>query len=466
MPERRKYPLIIIGGGLSGIAAGIRFARFGQKSIILEKHTIPGGLNSYYFRNGVLLETGLHAMTNYAPLGDRQAPLNRLFRQLKLSRKTFITREQFVSEINFVNHATLLFSNDFNQLKDEVASCFPAAIDQFLSLVQIVNAHDPFAFRPRESARARLKSIITDDLLIDMLLLPLMVYGNNEEHDMDFSQFVIMFRAIYLEGFFRPEGTIKDFLDILLDQYLSFGGEIRYRAEVQECIIRDHKITGVVLKSGESISGDSIVSTIGYPGTLKLLHEKDQEKIKTFEGRVSFMEMIYLLKRDELDGMRQDRTIIFYNRHKSFDYCRPEAPVSLDSGVICYPDNFQGLPRDATLQLRITHLANYDLWKNALAADYKIMKEEWSGKSRQITSEIIGNYAKNIVYQDSFTPLTIEKFTAKAQGSVYGSPVKIKNGKTEYDNLFIAGTDQGYLGIVGAMLSGVTIVNQHVLGKI
>ena len=86
---------------MSGIAAGIRFARFGQKVLILEKHSVPGGLNSYYYRKGVLFETGLHAMTNYAVAGDRHAPLNRLFRQLKLSRKRFATHEQFTSEILF-----------------------------------------------------------------------------------------------------------------------------------------------------------------------------------------------------------------------------------------------------------------------------------------------------------------------------------------------------------------------------
>jgi phytoene dehydrogenase-like protein len=80
-----------------------------------------------------------------------------------------------------------------------------------------------------------------------------------------------------------------------------------------------------------------------------------------------------------------------------------------------------------------------------------------------VVSEIIGNYRQNRVYEDSFTPVTIEKFTAKAEGAVYGSPVKIKDGRTPFENMFIAGTDQGYLGIVGSMLSGVTMVNQHIL---
>jgi hypothetical protein len=59
--------------------------------------------------------------------------------------------------------------------------------------------------------------------------------------------------------------------------------------------------------------------------------------------------------------------------------------------------------------------------------------------------------------------LTIERYTRKAEGAVYGSGVKIKDGVTPWPNLFLAGTDQGYLGIVGAMLSGITIVNRHIL---
>ncbi len=46
MPE--KYDAIVIGAGLSGLAAGIRIAMFGKKVCLLEKHSIPGGLNSFY----------------------------------------------------------------------------------------------------------------------------------------------------------------------------------------------------------------------------------------------------------------------------------------------------------------------------------------------------------------------------------------------------------------------------------
>ena len=64
-----KYDVIVIGSGLSGLAAGIRLAMFDKKVLIIEKHTVVGGLNSYYTRKNRTIDVGLHAMTNYSPKG-------------------------------------------------------------------------------------------------------------------------------------------------------------------------------------------------------------------------------------------------------------------------------------------------------------------------------------------------------------------------------------------------------------
>jgi len=455
------YSLIIIGGGLSGLAAGIRFARFGGSVLILEKHAIAGGLNSYYFRKGFLLETGLHAMTNFADPRDKRAPLNRLFRQLKLSRHDFITHEQFSSLIYFSGDNTLRFSNDFDLLQDEIASRFPAEIDGFNSLLAVVNGYDPFTPKEWISTRTMLARFLHDPLLTDMLLLPLMVYGNSEEHDMDFSQFVIMFRSIYQEGFFRPDGTMKDFLALLVEKFTTYGGQIRYNSQVESIAMTNQQASHVKLANGETITCDAIISTVGAPGTFAMLSLPRQEE--KYAGRMTFVESIYILPRHAKKEVKGDHTIIFYCLSDRLSYCQPVKPVDTSWGVICFPENFQGMPPSDNFQIRITHAANYDLWKKASPLEYKAMKQEWGAQSRGITAKIIGNYEQNIVYEDSFTPVTIERYTAKAHGAVYGSPVKIKDGRTPCSNVFIAGTDQGFLGIVGSMLSGVTIVNQHIL---
>lgn len=457
------YQLIIIGGGLSGLAAGIRAARFDQKVLILEQHWQPGGLNSYYFRQGFLLETGLHAMTNFAPPAVKHAPLNRLFRQLKLSRKHFVTHEQLGSEIIFPGHS-LSFSNDFSLLTDEIAREFPGDVDNFLRLVEQVRSYDPFALRPWTSARDFLSGILSNRQLEDMLLLPLMVYGNSEEHDMDLGQFVLMFQAIFLEGFFRPGETIRELLDMLITHFRGFGGEIRYRAQVNRVLKDGDRVSAVVLEDGTVISCDAVLSTVGLPGTAKIIDWPLD--LEAHSGRMSFMETINMLPIARKSSLKSDRTIIFYNHKEKLSYCRPAEALDPSWGVICFPENFQDLPGIDPFQLRVTNGANYDIWKAAGKEEYKRMKIEWSGRSAEEVGKIIGNYQQDVVYVNSFTPVTIERFTSKVGGAVYGSPVKVKDGRTPLPNLFLAGTDQGYLGIVGAMLSGVTIVNQHLLQQV
>ena len=75
------YDAIIIGGGMSGLAAGIRLAYYDQRVCILERHTTIGGLNSFYRLGGRNYDVGLHAVTNFAPRGTRKGPLARLLKQ-------------------------------------------------------------------------------------------------------------------------------------------------------------------------------------------------------------------------------------------------------------------------------------------------------------------------------------------------------------------------------------------------
>ena len=454
------YQLIIIGGGLSGIAAGIRAARFGKKTLILEQHALPGGLNSYYIRHGHLLETGLHAMTNCAAPGDKHAPLNRLFRQLYLSRKQFVLQEQIGSEIRFSGRS-LLFSNNPEVLEEAISREFPACIDGFRQLRKIIETSDPFAPSPWRSARQFLAEHLQDARLEEMLLLPLMVYGNAEEHDMDLGQFVIMFRAVFEEGFFRPAGTMREFLDLLVLQYRGFGWELRYRCPVTEIMAREGRVQGVRLTSGEVLTADAVLSTAGIPETIRLSGwDADMER---YSGRMSFMETISLLPRQHAADLSRDRTIIFYHTEPVLQYQRPDDYLDTSWGVICFPENFVGQTPADLLQIRVTNAASFPLWKQLSPEAYDLMKQRWTAAAVKASEEIIGNYQQSIVYQDSFTPVTIERFTRKAQGAVYGSAVKIKDGLTPWPNLFIAGTDQGYLGIVGAMLSGITVVNRHLL---
>jgi len=458
--------LLVLGGGLSGIAAAIRCARYFPDVLILEQHLRPGGLNSYYYRQGRLFETGLHAITNFATLGDKKAPLNRLLRQLGIARDALALRPQIGSEIRFPGGKTLAFTNNFADLTENIAKVFPRSLAAFSQLLAWLRDFDPFAATPGaqfRSARAFLRERLPDSILIDMLLCPLSFYGSSVENDMDLSQFAIMFQAIFCEGFCRPAGTIKDILDALLKRYQELGGAIRYRAKIA-AIIHDHGLARAVrLEDGEEIECNLMLSTIGHAETLSLLGEK----IPKEAPRLGFVENIVSLPRASLPG---DKSIVFFNTGEKFRYAVPDGSVDFTSGVLCLPDNFLGRqPEHAeTAWLRTTHLANYEKWRQiAINPDcYQAEKQAVCQKSLAVAAEILGISTEQAQYEDSFTPLTIARFTGKRHGAIYGAPDKIKDGDLGFANLFLAGTDQGFLGIIGSMLSGVSMVNRHILPKL
>jgi phytoene dehydrogenase-like protein len=462
-----KTALVVIGGGLSGLAAAIRAARFIPEVLLVEKHSRLGGLNSYFYRNNTLFETGLHAITNYAAPGVKQAPLNRLFRQLKLRRENFSFCQQFHSEVVFRNCQTLAFSNEFELFETEIRTKFPKSAARWQNLLRIVNDFDPFLPAPFRSARSFLTDTLCSPLLVEMLLCPLMYYGSSHEDDMDLSQFVIMFQAIFQEGMFRPRGTIKDLLDLLVGHYLEFGGSLRTKCAVKRILLRQNRAVGVELDDGEIIECDQILSTIGHEETMRLLPGRLVESSPA-SVRLGFVETIFQLPGTAATGLPKDKTIVFYNEGERFAYRKPADFVDFNSGVICFPANFQGIPTKEMTEIRSTHLANYGKWKDlsAYPERYQEQKRNTARRSALRLENLIGAFATNIVYENSFTPVTIERYTAKINGAIYGSPVKIKDGHIGFANLFLAGTDQGFMGIIGSMLSGVSIVNQHILPKL
>ena len=241
MNTRSHYDVAIIGAGMSGLAAGIRLAHFGKSVCIFERHNAVGGLNSFYSIGGRKFDVGLHAMTNFVRPGVKGTPLGKLLRQLRIERDEFALCEQQQSRIAFGPHGetSLRFTNDFAVFEGEVAQHFPAQADGFRQLVAAVRTYNDVSLDTvAVSARTLVRQHITDPLLEDMLFCPLMYYGSATEHDMEFGQFVIMFKALFLEGFARPFEGVRVVLRVLLEKYRAAGGERRKAVTVGGTVCR------------------------------------------------------------------------------------------------------------------------------------------------------------------------------------------------------------------------------------
>lgn len=466
------YDVVIIGAGMSGLAAGIRLAHFGRKVCIFERHNAPGGLNSFYSIGGRKFDVGLHAMTNYVPPGVKGTPLGKLLRQLRIEREEFALCPQKQSRIAFPE-CGLRFTNDFAVLDAEVADKFPAERDGWRRLVELVRTFDDVSLDAKPvSARAVVGEHLRDPLLIDMLFCPVMYYGSAQEHDMEFGQFVIMFKALYLEGFARPYDGVRQIIRVLLEKLRAAGAERRMKCGVSRIIAEGGRAARLVLDDGAEITADHVISSIGLPETARLCGDSapaGNRPPSPSVGKLSFVETISIFHRLPATWGWGDDTIIFFNDSRRFDYAGAEDEVDLRSGVICLPNNFAFGGRELPEGIfRVTCLANYGKWAALPEPEYQARKAGWFPRIQASARRFLpavddATLKESLVTTDMFTPRTVEKFTGHLNGAIYGAPDKVRNGRTHLSNLYLCGTDQGFLGIVGAMLSGISMANYHVL---
>lgn len=470
MKNPGTYDAIVIGAGMSGLAAAIRLAMFDKKVVILEKHSIPGGLNSYYQRKNAdktsadapgirQFDVGLHALTNFIRKGEKGKPFSKLLKQLRLSYDDFKLCPQTYSKIQFPDLA-LSFSNDFELLWNEVNEKFPAEKDAFARLVEEVKKFNELDLKAEyTSSRAKLKSLLKDELLIEMILCPLLIYGSAWEDDMDFAQFVIMFKSLYFEGFSRPQGGVRTIINLLMTKLKEVGGEVRFKSPVSQILTSQQGVVRGVMVGEEELLAPIILSSIGLPETVRLSSEL-QHSVTPRVGAMTFLESIFVFDK-KIPASANDTTITFYNNAPTYTY-RPAAHFfDARSAVVCFPDHYEMSQLAGEGSVRVTYMANYQQWKDLSREEYLLKKESVALEALKLVYKLAPGFDGKLVFQDIFSPLTIERYTWHLKGTVYGSIDKTRDGTTSVKNLFIIGTDQGFLGIVGSILSGISMANLH-----
>ena len=457
------YDTLIIGAGMSGLAAGIRLAYYDQRVCILEQHYSIGGLNSFYHLRGRDYDVGLHAVTNYVPPGTRRGPLARLLKQLRFRWDDFALAPQVGSRIAFPD-VQLDFNNDIDLLRSEVAANFPEERDNFERFLARLIGYDDLDHQDFDvSTRQVLSEVFTDPLLMEMLLCPVMMYGSARENDLEFGLFCILFRSIFLEGLGRPLAGVRLILRHLVRRFRSLGGELRLRSGVKQICADDGHAVGVVLDNGEEVSAQQILSSAGRVETMRLCG-KPPTSGSPPAGKLSLVETVSTLNTPP-DQIGCDRTMVFYNDSKQFSWACPSTLCDEHRGVICSPNNFRydrAVPEGEGV-IRVSTLANYDRWQGMSDEEYGLEKIRWYDRLVESAVRFVPDFRSQVIDTDMFTPKTIRRFTCHENGAVYGAPDKQPDGCTHLSNLFLCGADTGLVGIVGAINSGITMANRYCL---
>jgi phytoene dehydrogenase-like protein len=248
-------------------------------------------------------------------------------------------------------------------------------------------------------------------------------------------------------------------LDLLTARLAAAGGVLRRNSTVQAILSGPSGVRGVRLEDGTEWEAPQVLSSAGWVETARLagLHTAPSAR-----GWVSLFESMWILK-SPCRALGMAETVHFYCNQERMPWSMPESLVEERSGVLCASDNYASTEPPKEGLLRATTIANHDLWCALEEPEYVAAKARCSEQLAQHAARLGIDPRAQVIDADSFTPRTIRRYTAHERGSVYGSPTKHRDGRTPIHGLYLIGNDQGLVGITGALLSGITMANQHLL---
>ena len=221
-----------------------------------------------------------------------------------------------------------------------------------------------------------------------------------------------------------PRGGVGKIAEKLVTGLENFGSKIRYKAKVDEILLREKKAIGVKLSNGEEIYSNIIVSnstrwdTFGLNNQTKGLIKKDHvpkreyKWSEIYKPSPSFVSIHLGVNKELIDDKFNCHHIIVENWDD----------LESEKGVI-----FISIPTllDPLLAPEGKHIihaftpSSMVEWENLPRKDYLLKKQNYFEFITEKISKIIPNLLNNIDHKEIGTPRTHRKFLGRYEGS-YG----------------------------------------------
>lgn len=453
--KAKKYAIIIIGGGITGLSTAIAYAKntdpYKNKVLLLEQHSVVGGMVTSFKRKGFLFDTA-QLIPDPAELFEYleiDLPIKKFQNYFA---RVFLVRSDHTSEIripcgidNFENMLIERYSEDKDSIK-HFFSYSKAIFDElyylkvepkwydFISILincpkTVKNSNNTF-----KEYLSRFK--FKNKELVEIFDVFAAFSGLPAERAVAMMTIAAMNTS--LNACYRPE---KGFIQLpfsLKKKAEELGCEIKTKAKVKRIIIEKNIAKAVELENGEAYFAENIITTADTKKAMfnlvgiEKLKEADPKYAKKVENlKMSASAITIGLGLDNkinLKGLGLDcgYNVIttggntFEKLFKAFD----NGEYILDDhnfhcAVICPSLTTKSKP---TIVIRVVPIPMAN-WKNLRENNYDKYNEE---KERiaafyidKVEKHLIPDLKNHIEYIDISSPATYERFTGTPTGSNY-----------------------------------------------
>lgn len=457
--------VIVIGGGIAGLSAGIYAQKAGFESIVYEQHSIPGGECTGWDRSGFHIDGCIHWLT-----GTKEGTkLNRIWKEIgALDDAHKVHQPDRFATVEYGGERVVLY-RDLNKLKAHLNEVSPGDCEEIEKLCAYIEPF--FDFEPPSEKPMDLMNIFELVKLMSSMRRVGEVTGKLGKQSI--AEYAGKFKnpaireaikanipAHYSSFIFHsslgtfisgngdlPEGGSRALAYRIAEKYKSLGGELVLRKEVAEIMIDQGRAVGVRLKDGTEARADYIVPACDTNNTLhKLLGGKYRDKkfAVRYEDEETYplQTCVYVALKVDADLSSYPVNFAFQTEEFAFEDTKLDM---IPMKHYCYEPSFA--PEGKSVVVVYFH-ASYDWWK-----EKRKNLEQYQAEKSRVAADVISRIEARlpelkgkIQPLDVATPLTYERYCGAYKGSwmSFDATPKAKqlmhSGKIKgLKNLFMAG---------------------------
>ena len=437
--------IVIIGGGIAGLSAGIYGKLNGFDTEIIEMHSVTGGQCTAWDRKGYRFDYCLHWL-----VGTRKGPFNDLWRETNvLNDNVKIIDHEVQTKVfaengrEFILYADLdkweqylykLAPEDTKRIKkmctDMKKSAFlqpfsdPPGLRKFGQTIASMFSMMPvmilFLKYGRKSCDEYFRKLgFTNKFLRDTFNS---IYGSR-----DFSAlgFIMMFawfnqkNAGYLVGGSLPLAMR------MTNRYQNFGGKLRTNSMVTKIVVENNITKGVILSDGTEINSDYVISAADGHSTIynmlegKYLNKKISNAYENWELFTPIVQVSFGINKTIDSEAPAEMWIIK-------DQIIGKTKTKNGYSIMNYSFDPTMAPEGKSV-IVMRFDSPWELWKDIDTVDYKKEKEKIEEDAKAILENRYPGISANIEVCDVATPVTDVKYTGVWKGSYEGFMPSSKN---------------------------------------
>jgi prolycopene isomerase len=484
------YDTIVIGAGLSGLAAAALLSKRGLKVACIDNNYHPGGSCGTFKRRGATFDQGSSMLYGFGERGFN--PHRFVFNCLE--EPIDMIRHEMLYVVEY-DGKRIRFYDDLERFIVELGSVFPEdkdSIRRFYRHIETIYQHvmvetpsytTPDETNPREallsvlkhplsyvrflsylnqSAKTLLKRFFKNEAIYSFFDKMTSTYSYTTVEETPAVLAAIMFVDNHFGGSYYPAGSTV-FLPGKLEKVIEeHGGEMIYETKVEEILFVKNKPSGVRLDNGQILEADDIV----YSGTVWNLYDKllgehasprRQAWAKALEPTYPSVMIYTLVDAAVVDDQAQPIELLVGNPHELDESEVTVYIPSLDDRTIC--------PAGTHVVMAIG--PSLSPWNPADRAGYALQKKAETKRLLAVLDRRYPGLSKAVRYTEIATPKTIERYTMKPNGTVAGPKQKIGqhmflrlHTRSEWKNIFYCGESTALgTGTPAVTVSGLAAAN-------